>query len=146
LAHSVLINTIIRMVLISIHPFAFRKMFFVGVAVLGLSSALCFADPVFMASRYTPAPNSTHRVESAKSAVVDPDRSAHVRPSLEPILARPDHVDSTTFVHLWDTTRAALPARLLRTTAASAGAPACLRHGIDPNFPTAALESLPGAF
>jgi hypothetical protein len=37
------------MVLISIHPFASWKIFLLGVALLGLSSALCLADPLFMA-------------------------------------------------------------------------------------------------
>jgi hypothetical protein len=37
-----------NMVLISIHPFAFRKIFVLIVALLGLSSAVCFADSLFM--------------------------------------------------------------------------------------------------
>jgi hypothetical protein len=36
------------MVLISIHPFAVRKIFLLAVALLSLSSAVCFADPLFM--------------------------------------------------------------------------------------------------
>jgi hypothetical protein len=40
------------MVLISLHPFAFRKIFLLAAAVLGLSSALCFADSLFMARQY----------------------------------------------------------------------------------------------
>jgi hypothetical protein len=40
------------MVLISLHPFALRKVLLVGVALLGFS-ALCFADPVLMVRRYT---------------------------------------------------------------------------------------------
>ena len=39
------------MVLISIHPFALRRLFLVVLAVAGFS-ALCFADPVLMAQRY----------------------------------------------------------------------------------------------
>lgn len=38
------------MVLISIHPFVFRKTFLVLLALLGFS-ALCFADPVLMVHR-----------------------------------------------------------------------------------------------
>jgi hypothetical protein len=41
------------MVLISMHPFAFRRLFLVILAVAGFS-ALCFADPVLMARRYSP--------------------------------------------------------------------------------------------
>jgi hypothetical protein len=37
-----------NMVLISIHPFAFRKILVLIVALLGLSSAVCFADSIFM--------------------------------------------------------------------------------------------------
>ena len=48
LAWSVLINTIINMVLVSIQPFAFRKICLLVVALLGLSSVFCLADPVFM--------------------------------------------------------------------------------------------------
>jgi hypothetical protein len=39
------------MIIVSIHPFAFRKVFLVLLALLGFS-ALCFADPVLMAHRY----------------------------------------------------------------------------------------------
>lgn len=47
------IKTITDMVLISIHPFALRKIFLVLGALLCLS-ALCFADPVLMAQHYAP--------------------------------------------------------------------------------------------
>lgn len=40
------------MVLISISPFGLKKTFLLVVALLGLSSALCFADPVFISSRF----------------------------------------------------------------------------------------------
>jgi hypothetical protein len=54
------IKTITNMVLISIHPFAFRKIFFV-IAALLCFSAVCFADPVFVAQRYTnPTPSEFH--------------------------------------------------------------------------------------
>lgn len=43
------------MVLISIHPFAVRKIVLLAVALLGVSSALCFADSLFMARRYAPS-------------------------------------------------------------------------------------------
>jgi hypothetical protein len=41
------------MVLVSIHPFAVRRLFLVVLALAGFS-ALCFADPVLMARRYNP--------------------------------------------------------------------------------------------
>lgn len=40
------------MVLISIHPFALRKIFLLAIALLGVSSAFCFADPLFMTRQY----------------------------------------------------------------------------------------------
>jgi hypothetical protein len=45
------------MVLISIQPFALRKMFLV-IAALVCFSALCFADPVLMAEQYVPRASS----------------------------------------------------------------------------------------
>ncbi|MFN2623768.1 MAG: hypothetical protein ABR611_13100 [Chthoniobacterales bacterium] len=53
MAQPVLIKTITSMVLISIQPFAFRKIFLV-IAALVCFSALCFADPVLMAEHYAP--------------------------------------------------------------------------------------------
>jgi hypothetical protein len=44
------------MLLISIHPFAFRRLALIILAVAGFS-ALCFADPVLMAHRYTQSPS-----------------------------------------------------------------------------------------
>jgi hypothetical protein len=48
---SAAIKTITDMVLISIHPFALRKVF-LAIGVLLCLSALCFADPVLMAQHY----------------------------------------------------------------------------------------------
>lgn len=45
------IKIITSMVLISIDPFALRRLLLVIVALVGFS-ALCFADPVLMARRY----------------------------------------------------------------------------------------------
>lgn len=59
MARPVLIITIITMVLISIHPFAFRKILLLAVALLGLSSAFCFADPLFMTRQYQPYRDQT---------------------------------------------------------------------------------------
>jgi hypothetical protein len=55
LARLVLIITIISMVLISIQPFAFRKIFLLVGTLLCLSSALCFADSLFMSLHSTPS-------------------------------------------------------------------------------------------
>ena len=51
---SVAIKTITNMVLISMQPFALRKIFLLAVALLCLSSAFCFADSLFMTRRYAP--------------------------------------------------------------------------------------------
>lgn len=53
------------MVLISIDPFSFKKTFLLVIALLGLSSALCLADPVFISSQYVLAGRQSHRVEAA---------------------------------------------------------------------------------
>lgn len=59
MARPVLIITIATMVLISIHPFAVRKILLLAVALLGLSSAFCFADPLFMTRQYKPYRDQT---------------------------------------------------------------------------------------
>ena len=60
MARAVLVIATIAMLLISIHPFALRKLFLLVIALLSLSSAVCFADPLFMTSRYTPANAEVH--------------------------------------------------------------------------------------
>jgi len=51
------------MVLISIQPFALRKIFLV-IAALICFSALCFADPVLMAEHYVPRAGSFEAAEN----------------------------------------------------------------------------------
>jgi hypothetical protein len=71
------IKTITSMVLISIHPFALRKVFLV-IAALLCFSALCFADPVFVAQRYAnPASGRFHDVKRVDL----PSRSQELLPS-----------------------------------------------------------------
>jgi hypothetical protein len=53
------------MVLISINPFGFKKTFLLVAALLGLSSALCFADPLFISSQFALPGHRSHRVASA---------------------------------------------------------------------------------
>ena len=59
------------MVLISIHPFALRRLFLVVIAVAGFS-ALCFADPVLMAQRYGPEKPRTTAAKAPAVADVAP--------------------------------------------------------------------------
>jgi hypothetical protein len=40
------------MILVSINPFPLKKMFLLVAALLGLSSAICLADPLFMSTRF----------------------------------------------------------------------------------------------
>jgi hypothetical protein len=63
------------MVLISIDPFSFKKTFLLVVALLGLSSALCFADPLFISSQYGLSGRRSHRV-IAVAASVTPQSAA----------------------------------------------------------------------
>ena len=48
MARSMLI--MVNMILISVQPFAAKKIFFLVAALLGLSSAACFADSLFLIS------------------------------------------------------------------------------------------------
>ena len=57
------------MVLISIHPFALRKIFLVLGTLLCLS-ALCFADPVLMAQHYA-APVSATTIRADAEQLID---------------------------------------------------------------------------
>jgi hypothetical protein len=73
------------MVLISIHPFAFRKIFLVLLALLGFS-ALCFADPVLMARRYSRdhspvVPAISERPMRLQLTEITPEISAGNRPA-----------------------------------------------------------------
>jgi hypothetical protein len=58
------------MVLISIHPFAFRKVFLVLVALLCFS-ALCLADPVLIVHRHSPTPEQFAKVKRATPTVLE---------------------------------------------------------------------------
>jgi hypothetical protein len=49
------------MILVSINPFALKKMFLLVVALLGLSSAICFGDPLFMSRRFALRDHQPHR-------------------------------------------------------------------------------------
>jgi hypothetical protein len=71
MACALLIKTIIDMVLISIHPFALRKLFLLIVAFLCFS-ALCLADPVLMVRRYSARPE---RFDSPKTSAQIGDQS-----------------------------------------------------------------------
>ena len=58
------------MVLISIQPFALRKIFLV-IAALVCFSAFCFADPVLMAEHYVPRAGSFEATKGADQAQFD---------------------------------------------------------------------------
>jgi hypothetical protein len=61
------IKPILNMVLISIHPFALRKLFLFIVAFLCFS-ALCLADPVLMVRRYSVRPDRTASLKNSAQA------------------------------------------------------------------------------
>jgi len=79
------------MVLISIDPFAFKKTFLLVVALLGLSSALCFADPLFMSSQFVRQGRQLHRVSSIGSSA-----------SLQSQTAFPGRTEAATFYSVID--------------------------------------------
>jgi hypothetical protein len=66
------------MVLISIQPFAFRKIFLLVAALLCLSSALCFADSLFMSLHSTPYGRQLNRTQPVPLSV----RERTVQPPL----------------------------------------------------------------
>lgn len=69
------------MVLISIDPFAFKKIFLLVVALLGLSSALCLADPLFVSSQFASGQRKSHWVApNAFSASVPSGTAFSSRP------------------------------------------------------------------
>ena len=63
--------TIIIMVLVSIHPFALRRLLLIAAVLFGLSAA-CFADCLFMARQY--AVRSTHGRHLQSEASPLPER------------------------------------------------------------------------
>lgn len=74
------------MVLISIHPFALRRLFLIVLVLFGFS-ALCFADPVLMARRYSDekpsnpkTPNVAQLAKPVRSVDVDPAEFAWTVP------------------------------------------------------------------
>src|SRR6476469_11064734 len=92
---GVALKTITAMVLISIDPFASRRILLV-IAALLCFSALCFADPVLMAQRYS-APGVSER--SVRDGFTDfqpvdwPTREQELLPSkdrLDQSLSQPD--------------------------------------------------------
>lgn len=72
-----LIETIIIMILISIHPFAFKKIFFLIVAIICLSSVPCFADSLFLTVHSTPYDGQMSRIQPVLASS-NTDSSAHV--------------------------------------------------------------------
>ena len=51
------------MIMVSLRPFALKKLFLLVVAILCLSSAACFADSLFMAVRATPYDRQMSRIQ-----------------------------------------------------------------------------------
>src|SRR5688572_11631473 len=97
-----LVNTIIDMVLISIHPFAVRKIFLLAVALLGFSSAFCFADPVFMTRQYLPSYGEVRISQSAAALVRDHHGSTLVGPSVQALSDRRSDIRLSAYLPLWD--------------------------------------------
>ena len=86
MAYAMLIKTII-MVLISIDPFALRKIFLVLGALLCFS-AFCFADPVLMTQRYA-SPELDANAFTELKRVDLPSRGQELLPSSSDITGSP---------------------------------------------------------
>ena len=96
MARPVLIITIATMVLISIHPFAVRKIFLLAVALLGLSSAFCFADPLFMTRQYKPHCDQT-RPQPVMAPLANLDELSPLWRSFESSAERSDDLRTVAF-------------------------------------------------
>jgi hypothetical protein len=70
------------MVLISLHPFAFRKILLLAVGLLGFSSAFCFADSLFMARHYASSPDQKSHARAAVSSQEN-QKTSLIRASFE---------------------------------------------------------------
>jgi hypothetical protein len=60
------------MILISIQPFAFKKLFALGATLLCLSTASCFADALFLSVNSTPYDRQISRVQPALKTAAKP--------------------------------------------------------------------------
>ena len=76
MACAVLIFATIAMLLISIHPFALRKIFLLALALLSLSSAICLADPLFMTKQYAPSEAKARSTRTQLTPAVPQDERA----------------------------------------------------------------------
>ena len=141
LARAVLINTIIDMVLISIHPFAVRKIFLLAVALLGLSSAFCFADPVFMTRQYAPSNAELRASRSAQATVGNHYDPALGGPSFEVLSSRRSEMRLTPDLRLEDKTYIGMHSNFSEKTAVWAGMPVCWRSKAHSFFAIALPES-----
>ena len=129
------------MVLVSIHPFAVRKILFLAVALLGLSSAFCFADPVFMTNRYALSHDPVLGAQSTEAPVRNPDGPSPNGRSCEPSsLDRRDDIRSTATLRLCDTTSREKHPGFSGKAAALAATPVCWRFKVDPSFAIAGFE------
>src|ERR1700745_2910164 len=63
MACLVLIGTIIAMVTVSLQPFSFKKALALILLLIGLCSASCFANPVFLTVDSTPYDRQMKRIE-----------------------------------------------------------------------------------
>ena len=65
------------MVMVSLHPFAFRKIVLLVAALIWLTSAVVFADPVFMNAQVTRLARYSNRSESlAPAAAFNPEMTS----------------------------------------------------------------------
>jgi len=67
-------KTIATMVLISLDPFASRKIILIIAALLGFS-ALCFGDPILMAQRYETRAHNTNSADHGIGQIPFPESS-----------------------------------------------------------------------
>ncbi|HYJ07229.1 MAG TPA: hypothetical protein VEX43_19020 [Chthoniobacterales bacterium] len=93
------------MVLVSIHPFAVRKIFLLVIGVLGLSSAFCFADPLFMTRRYAAAGDQERQARRVITPQATLDRSSMIRLSFKNSPERSEAIRTIAFLSFDEETR-----------------------------------------
>ena len=132
------------MVLISIHPFAVRKIFLLAVALLGLSSVVCFADPLFMTRQYAPSRNQSRSAQTATAPQANLEPSLIWR-SFESSAVRCDDMSTIAFfAPVGETGREMGPAFSTRMVGIFSKPPVCWRSD-DPKLAWAAPEGASGS-
>lgn len=132
------------MVLISIHPFAARKIFLWAVALLGLSSVVCFADPLFMTRQFVPSRNQSRSAQTATAPQANLEASLIWR-SIEGLVVRCDDMRTIAFRHAVGETGPRMDRALSTRMVSAFSKPPVFWRSDDPKLAWAAPEGALGS-